>query len=390
MAETAIVNTGLPMAERPVQVDDAAIIISGQPTAPNGHLAGDQVDLEESVTVVASASVSRVPSTLGGTKVVLAPVATSAAGPAIAEPQFITFRFHNIGFDKMHERLYGDRYHTPEMLLADLQRIVENAYHEGDPDTVSKADQMMNYARIMVDQASDAQFRSECERLAKREKDKAKQKAERKAKEREAENVQMSEAADVPAEGSSTSQIEPVGHTLKRVREDEEMDGNSKRARLDEGDLEDLHALTDANTLANGQMKSNNDISSGPSNINMQASPTTSSFSPLKGHSLSTTNGDHSASTSEHALHEEPVAVAESSEPLPTFFLPQGELERLGHFLRTNTSSLNIEELEQLRAACYDCIWRARKLWDKSGLVREMRELADDFIQEVEESKRED
>lgn len=290
-----------------------------------------------------------------------------AANPLSNREVFLTFRFHDISLDKVHERLFADRYHTPEMMLADIQRIVENAYHEGDPDTLSKADQMLNYARIMCDQACDPAFRVECQRMAQREKDRAKKRAQlrQKAREEAAAEAGKRELAAV----AQTEELED-STTSKRAREDgedEPSNEQAKRARF----TEDV-VMADSPTRA------------GPSSQSLM--PPTPSVP--------------AASTSEIAAvvpsptMAEPVPSKEATpppaEPLPDFILPEATLQDLGRFLVSHTGALTVDELEQLRAACYDCIWRARRNWDKSNVIDEIRELAEEYITELEESKKND
>lgn len=292
-----------------------------------------------------------------------------------ANEVFLTFRFHDISLDKVHERLFADRYHTPEMMLADIQRIVENAYHEGDPDTLNKADQMLNYARIMCDQACDPAFRGECQRMAQRERDRAKKRAldRQKAREEaaaEAAKREQAAAAAQPDNADSTSN--------KRQRDDgEDQSGTeqTKRARFSED-----FTMADSPT---------------------RAGPTTQSLvpaTPVAPVTLPTST--ESAESNMDVTAPAPVAAPSvpareptpppPAEPLPEFVLPQATLQDLGRFLVSHTGELAVDELEQLRAACYDCIWRARKDWDKTAVIAEIMELSEEFITELENSKRHD
>lgn len=72
-------------------------------------------------------------------------------------------------------------------------------------------------------------------------------------------------------------------------------------------------------------------------------------------------------------------------EPLPDFVLSPLGLESLVRELGEETDGLNVDQLEQLRAACYDIIWRGRKEWERDGMVDEIRELAREFVEEVRE-----
>lgn len=71
--------------------------------------------------------------------------------------------------------------------------------------------------------------------------------------------------------------------------------------------------------------------------------------------------------------------------PLPDFILSSSLLEGLATFLATGTDSLNIDQLEQLRAACFDVLWRGRKAWERDEMVRELKDLAREFVQEVDD-----
>ena len=72
-------------------------------------------------------------------------------------------------------------------------------------------------------------------------------------------------------------------------------------------------------------------------------------------------------------------------EPLPDFVLSPHSLASLKTFLCEGTAPLNVDQLEQLRAACYDAIWRGRKEWDRDALVEELTVLSREFVEEVEE-----
>ncbi|GJN91481.1 hypothetical protein Rhopal_004504-T1 [Rhodotorula paludigena] len=70
--------------------------------------------------------------------------------------------------------------------------------------------------------------------------------------------------------------------------------------------------------------------------------------------------------------------------PPPPFVVPAAAVSALEAFLVDKTGSLNVDQLEQLRAACFDTIWRAKSDWDRSHAVQELDELAREFIEEVE------
>ncbi|GAA5878836.1 hypothetical protein JCM1840_000730 [Sporobolomyces johnsonii] len=79
-----------------------------------------------------------------------------------------------------------------------------------------------------------------------------------------------------------------------------------------------------------------------------------------------------------------PTPMESTPPPLPDFVLPSAAVDAFASFLENNTSALSIDQLEQLRAACFDAVWRARSEWDRSRLVEELDELAREFVDEVE------
>ncbi len=81
---------------------------------------------------------------------------------------------------------------------------------------------------------------------------------------------------------------------------------------------------------------------------------------------------------------EVPMEVERSPTPLPDFHLDEDGLVNLKAYLRDATGSLNVEQLEQLRATCLGLVWRHRQDWDRTSLVRELKEEAEEFVKEVQ------
>ncbi|KAF9449012.1 AAA-domain-containing protein [Macrolepiota fuliginosa MF-IS2] len=69
--------------------------------------------------------------------------------------------------------------------------------------------------------------------------------------------------------------------------------------------------------------------------------------------------------------------------PLPDFIIDETLIEELRGQLRDRTGSLNVEQLEQLRATCLGSVWRHRKEWERDGLVRELMDLVREFVDDV-------
>ncbi|KAI0751701.1 AAA-domain-containing protein [Daedaleopsis nitida] len=81
---------------------------------------------------------------------------------------------------------------------------------------------------------------------------------------------------------------------------------------------------------------------------------------------------------------EQPMEVERSpTPPLPDFVLDEDALAEFKAYLRDATGSLNVEQLEQLRATCLGIVWRHRTEWDRGSLVRELKEEARQFVEEV-------
>ncbi|EKM75062.1 hypothetical protein AGABI1DRAFT_132600 [Agaricus bisporus var. burnettii JB137-S8] len=71
--------------------------------------------------------------------------------------------------------------------------------------------------------------------------------------------------------------------------------------------------------------------------------------------------------------------------PLPDFHVDEVLITELHRQLKMNTASLNVEQLEQLRATCLGNVWRHRTEWDRDNLVRELMDLVKEFVEEVGE-----
>jgi len=78
-----------------------------------------------------------------------------------------------------------------------------------------------------------------------------------------------------------------------------------------------------------------------------------------------------------------PMVIERSPTPLPDFHVDDRLLSQLRSRLRENTSSLTIEQLEQLRATSLGCVWHHRSEWDRDELLQELQKIVDDFVDEV-------
>jgi hypothetical protein len=78
-----------------------------------------------------------------------------------------------------------------------------------------------------------------------------------------------------------------------------------------------------------------------------------------------------------------PTPMEATPPPPPPFIVPSDAVDALRTFLVSGTDDLTVDQLEQLRAACFDIVWRGRSEWDRSAVIGELDELARDFVDEV-------
>ncbi|KZT23205.1 AAA-domain-containing protein [Neolentinus lepideus HHB14362 ss-1] len=80
----------------------------------------------------------------------------------------------------------------------------------------------------------------------------------------------------------------------------------------------------------------------------------------------------------------DPMDVARSISPVhPDFHVDEDFLASLKDDLVKDTGLLNIEQLEQLRASCLGCVWHHRFDWDRDALIKELKGVVEDFIDQV-------
>ncbi|KAI0640579.1 AAA-domain-containing protein [Trametes meyenii] len=77
------------------------------------------------------------------------------------------------------------------------------------------------------------------------------------------------------------------------------------------------------------------------------------------------------------------VVVERSPTPLPEFELDESLFSELKAYLRDATGSLNVEQLEQLRATSLGLVWKHRSEWNRTALLHELMETAREFVEEV-------
>ncbi|OJA13163.1 hypothetical protein AZE42_06216 [Rhizopogon vesiculosus] len=75
-----------------------------------------------------------------------------------------------------------------------------------------------------------------------------------------------------------------------------------------------------------------------------------------------------------------PAEKERSPTPLPDFHVDDHLLSALQYDLCSRTAQLSVELLEQLRATLLGCIWRRRTEWDRDELVRELKDILKEFL----------
>lgn len=328
------------------------------------------------------------------------PASPVAEAPIVREPTIeelyplppIPRKPHDIDLEKMHSKLYYDRYLTPSQFLLDLVKIVENAELDvGDLERLWKAKAMLNQAELLVDSSCDAVFRTECEKMAGRERERAearkKEKEERKDTEGKGKGKEREVEPTVAVEAEVTQDMADGGgdRGLKRAREDgaavvtggEGAAGDvemgspaSKRLRPDDV-AEDGTGLDLAQAVVPSPTHDHSPF------LVASSSASASVFGPTSTAALA----PPPSSPPVHAPSPPPPV------PHPPFHLPS--LDSLSQLLTHSTAKWTIEQLEQLRAALLDIVWRARAAWDRTEAVQEMEELVREMSDEVEQEQRE-
>jgi len=300
----------------------------------NGHANGDgEMETEE---VAGAADPVPSGSTLPGLAETLSSInpttlpdtiPNSTAASIIADPTSTTpttWQAHNLDIDLISLKLSKHKYLTPSDFLADIAKIEENAEKLMDPDRITKIGEMGAHARMHVlnfDPAWEPRFEAYAERVRARKAKRAEER-EKKAAALSGENAVVVDGEEGQQEGEGS---------LKRAREEDEVEGEER-----------------------GDKRQKEDI--------VMDEPTAATIEPI------------------------PAEVPTVPPPRPTyppFVAPSSSLSTLKSTLDHATSSFNIEQLEQLRASCFDTIWKYRAEWDRTGCLVEVGKVVDAFVGEV-------
>jgi hypothetical protein len=279
--------------------------LAGEVTV-NGHANGDgEIQAEEIVGPDPVASGSTLPAlteTLSSINPTLLPntIPNSTSTSIIAEPTSATpatWQAHNLDIDLISLKLSKHKYLTPSDFLADIAKIEENAEKLMDPERITKIGEMGAHARMHVlnfDPAWEPRFEAYAERVRGRKAKRAEER-ERKAAALAGENAVVVEGGEGQQEGEGSS---------KRARDEDGVEGEER-----------------------GDKRQKEDI--------IMDEPTPATIEPIS----------------------EIATVPPPRPTYPPFILPPSTLSTLKSTLAHATSSFNIEQLEQLRATCFDTIW---------------------------------
>lgn len=332
-----------------------------------------------------------------------------------------------MNLEKMQKKLYYNGYLSCSTFMDDLGKIVANAEEaqEVDADRVFRAHQMRNLAIVLMDQYVDSNFKHECERMAQRQA----------VRDREA--VEAAEKSKAAAAQAAVPPPRPAGmrHSARAEGKAPEYDHpvdvlaierNNKRARRSssnvpeqqggegiEGDAARKRARTSKSPGSGIETPAPATPTmmqpSGSDQAQLQLDPTAASAASAPGDPMlqsvpesmgavglppreAQPNGLSLPSETKEASDELAVlasAAASDAAPapaaLPPFELDERKLDSLAAHLLTRTATFTIEQLEQLRAAWFDKVWRHRSFWDRNPLLEELYRVTEDFALAVAE-----
>ncbi|WFC96241.1 TAT-binding protein-like protein 7, AAA ATPase [Malassezia brasiliensis] len=258
------------------------------------------------------------------------------------------FTIYTMSLDKMQKRLYYNGYLTCDAFMDDIQKMVSNAEEarEVDADRVFRARQMQNLAAILLDQYIDASFRAECERMAQRV-------------------LAREEAAKREAERQKAAEVHPRRPNGLRYSARQQGEAIEPHDLVDVATIERAHKRARSASAPVPHAESGQEASSEP--------PPADEPDAVKRVRLA--DGE---------AHASPTDAAPTSPPRPPApVLPLDAQHALTAALVRTTDGFNVEQLQQLRAVCFDAILAHRAEWDRTALVAELPALAEDLARAV-------
>ncbi|CAE7159986.1 unnamed protein product [Rhizoctonia solani] len=321
----------------------------------------------------------------------------------------------DMDLEKMHVKLYYVGYLTGEEFLQDVHQIVRNAEitaNEGDSDRLFKAQQMANAARMLLN-GWEPQFKLECERMAVRETQRRLERKKVRAAEKAA-KAKEKEAEQKKAEGKRSGSDEPPAHSygtrratrhngiqpevaedpvdierrLKRQRSEAARGsaepasaGSGADVEMDDPDRAAKRART--TPMPDGSPVDAPLAVAPPSPAGVPLDPTRTI--PVPSLAIPSNPAEPNAMAIDAPREPTPAVDPEPEEPVPTFHIDESRLQALGDHLVHSTVALKVEQLEQLRALCLNCVWCHRREWDRDAMLGKMMEIVTDFVQQVQQ-----
>jgi hypothetical protein len=302
----------------------------------------------------------------------ISPEPATHTTPAVPRP---IPKVYDIDVDKMQFKLYDKEsgYLTPSDVLNDLGRIVHNTRIEPcNMEHVFKAHQMyLDFEAIIW----EPQFLQDCERMAVRVR------ARRAAAKAEKAVAEASKAKGVSSEGSNDT-ARMNGHS-PAASDAQATERHLKRQRSDTGPSPESEAETHENSLPKRAKLGENTMEL------LQAASTATTHLPTADILPDPTTavvGSHSVTQHASFSMGQTLNPAQQAQRLPFPILPdfivhQGLLANLRDKLECDSACLTIEQLEEVRATCLDCIWRRRADWDRSRMLGEMITAVGQYMQ---------
>ncbi|CAO1620981.1 unnamed protein product [Parajaminaea phylloscopi] len=369
---------------------------------PNGHIPVSPQAQAETVAPEPTATEAQV---------------TVTADEEDEDPFFETrdMTIYTMNLERMQKRLYYNGYLTLTDFMDDLGKIVANAEtaQEVDQDRLVRAHQMRNLANILLDQYVDQGFRLECERMAVRqrareeEKLKAAEEAKRAAEEAaKAPRRPSGERFSARVQGQPPEHRTPVdllaierqgkrSRTSSSRHSGSAVDGG-ERKRARSAIIEEVDAMIESSAVPQvpgvvdmaetggqqAQAQLQLDPLRGPTFANDEAADvSTSTAQDRVVPPASTTIGPVIPASSDEG--DGTSHVVSAPPPHPAFHLPTRQAEQLRNQLLSRSAGFNIDQLLQLRAACFDAVWRHRADWDRTALLSELSDLVEDVTNAV-------
>ncbi|GAB1523765.1 TAT-binding protein-like protein 7, AAA ATPase [Rhizoctonia solani] len=350
--------------------------------------------------------------------VVQVPVPTIDAHVSPAPPPALVpkpLQIFDMDLEKMHYKLYYVGYLTGEEFLQDVQQIVRNAERalDGDSDRLFKAQQMANAAKMLIG-GWEPQFKLECQRTAVREAQRREERKKQRAAEKAAKAKEKEAEQKRAEEGKRSGSDEPPSHSYGTrratrhhgaqpdvVEDPVEIERRLKRQRSDAA-----RESAEPVSTGGGPDVEMEDPDRAAKRARTTPMPDGSPVDTSQSAALAVSVGDvapHAeevktpvdeaakiADTYAMSLDAPPRAIIpmpdqEPEKPPPPFHIDESRLQTLADHLVHSTSALKVEQLEQLRALCLNCVWSHRSDWDRDDMVGQLMELVTDFVQQVQQ-----